>query len=265
MWKIRRYKKGDEDEILSLLRLVLKKPYFNKRYWKWMFLDNPAGRASIWVAEDKGSIIAHYALIPVRVCVGDTEAIYAEAINIAVHPMYQGKGIFPFLVRKAKSHAKIVYSFPNKKSLPIFIHKLGWKQKETLDQLLYIIDAAKLARRKGKHFFLMKLITKKPHISSNSSILLRKITTFDKKTTSLWKKISKSDIITVRDQAYLSWRFIKNPTANYTIYRAEKNNEITGYIVLKTNGITGTVIDILSIDNETLDALIAKSVDHFNN
>jgi len=177
--------------------------------------------------------------------------------------MYQGKGIFPFLVRKAKSHAKIVYSFPNKKSLPIFIHKLGWKQKETLDQLLYIIDAAKLARRKGKHFFLMKLITKKPHISSNSSILLRKITTFDKKTTSLWKKISKSDIITVRDQAYLSWRFIKNPTANYTIYRAEKNNEITGYIVLKTNGITGTVIDILSIDNETLDALIAKSVDHF--
>jgi hypothetical protein len=63
-WSVRGYKNGDEDGILQLIQLAFK--WGDKKYWNWRYRDNPAGIGRIWLADDAGKIVSHYAMIPIR-------------------------------------------------------------------------------------------------------------------------------------------------------------------------------------------------------
>ena len=66
--QIRPYKPGDEQGIFILDRAVELHPW-NRRndsnwYWKYQG-KNPAGQSLIYVAENDGEIIAHFAALPI--------------------------------------------------------------------------------------------------------------------------------------------------------------------------------------------------------
>ena len=65
---IRPYVEGDETGIMKLDALVEEHPWNRRNLanWMWKFKGaNPAGKALIWVAENKNNILATFAVIPI--------------------------------------------------------------------------------------------------------------------------------------------------------------------------------------------------------
>lgn len=84
-WILRRFRPGDEQAIIDLLRTVFG-DWYSPEYWKWKYEKNPAGSPMIWLAERNGVIIGHYSVIPVRMKVGDVQITGSFPCHIATHP-----------------------------------------------------------------------------------------------------------------------------------------------------------------------------------
>lgn len=284
---IRKYKEGDEKQIIPLLKLVFKLPMFEDgKYWNWMYKNNPTNLIKIWVAEDDGRIVGHYALMPVLMEIDDKLQIGTLSINTAVHPDYRGQGIFPTLVKKTYNELveegiPITYVYPNERAYPIYMKKLGWFKIPSLPTLFRPLDLERLLTRKIHSRYLAKIINcfgllslkiffreKKYNIAEKVDV--RKASFFDDRIDEFWKEASKGyKIITVRDKKYLTWRYLDNPNYDYTIYLAEKEGKIWGYIVLKLMAIdksskNGMIVDLLTLPDQKDVAvtLISKAIEH---
>jgi predicted N-acetyltransferase YhbS len=283
----RKYKEGDEKQIVSLLKLVFKLQRFDDlTYWEWMYKNNPIGLSKIWVAENDGEIVGHYALIPIRIKGTNSIHLGTLTINLAIHPDYQHHGIFPLLAEKA--HKELCqegilfsYCYPNNNSYPIFINKLLWIKIDTLPMLFRPLNLKLLIKRKINNKYLSELIypfgmlfTKKSFrdqkYHSKEKINIKKATSFDERLDSFFKEASKEyKHIIVRDQQFLTWRYLNNPNYNYTIYLAEKNGKVLGFIVLKTipvnNSNSGMIVDLLTLPHHECItfALVSKAINFF--
>jgi len=98
-WILRKYRDGDAQAIFELLNMAFGN-WHSLAYWRWKYLKNPAGPPIVWLAEHNGKIIGHYGIIPVRMKVGNLHVNASYPNDAAVHPKYQGKGIFSSLVNK---------------------------------------------------------------------------------------------------------------------------------------------------------------------
>jgi len=135
-------------------------------------------------------------------------------------------------------------------------------KKTRLKQLL-----SSLKRRNMRLMInVFKIIFNEVKIINHSGISLIEIYNFNEKFDDLWKRASKSiPILTVRNRAYLNWRYIKSPT-NYVIIAAEKLDLIKGYIVLDVSRDNyGIIVDFLVCpeDNQILKCLLLKAISIF--
>jgi len=285
---IRRYKEGDEKQIVPLLKLVFPgSKYIDEKYWNWMYKNNPTHLIRIWVAEDNEKIVGHYAVMSVFMKVNDKLQTGALSLNIAVHPDYQGRGIFPRLAKQASrelSEEGIVftYVYPNKRSFPIFIEKLGWFEVPSLPVLFKPLNLEKLLARKVGNRFLAKMINpfgllflkvffgeRRNDISKGIDVI--RVTSLDDRVDGFWEQASKPyKIIALRDKKYLTWRYFDKPDNSYMMYLAEKEGEMLGYIVLKLVTIdesskSGTIVDLLTLPGreDVVLTLILKAIEHF--
>lgn len=111
---------------------------------------------------------------------------------------------------------------------------------------------------------------------SFKNIKINKTRILDERYDEFWKKTSrKYDVAIERSRQYLNWRYFNNPDANYTVYLAEKENEVLGYIVTKcttigldvgplkvTNLKMGHIVDLLG-EEMILACLIAVAEEDF--
>lgn len=285
---IRKYKEGDEKQIIPLLKLIFKLPMFeDEKYWNWMYKNNPINLIKIWVAEDDGKIVGHYAVMPVSMKIDDELQIGTLSLNIAVHLDYQGQGIFSALVKQTYNELyeegiPITYVYPNERSYPIFMKKLDWFELPSLPTLFRPLDLEGLLMRKIHNKYLVKMVNSfgllflKIFFRERKCDLLEKIAVvkasfFDDQIDEFWERASKGyKIITVRDKKYLTWRYLDNPNYDYTIYLAEKEGKILGYIVLKLKAIdkylsSGMIVDLLTLPDrkDVAVTLILKAIGYF--
>ena len=97
---------------------------------------------------------------------------------------------------------------------------------------------------------------------------INRIEYFDKRIDKFWENVSRDhNIIIQRDMRYLNWR-INDPTREYVIFLAEKNDDILGYIILtakKTENF-GSIVDILVYPGheKVILGLISRACEWFN-
>lgn len=282
---IRRYQEGDESDIVSLLQATLINPHlYTEDYWRWMYRLNPLKSAMICLAVDAGRLVGHYALVPFRMNVNGVVRTGATAVNIAVHPDYQGRGIFARLVAEGVEWANsegiaLSYVFPNEKSAPIFTRRLGWVKVGSLRLLVKPFDLESLLRRRfgsrvlarvmaipGRQF--LHIFFREHESALPEDTIIRQVVSFDERMDGFWEKaVEGHHITTVRDTAYLTWRFVDKPVENdYEIFLAESGQEILGYIVLKWmtswEEKAGTVMDLLTLPgrDDIAGCLIARAI-----
>jgi GNAT superfamily N-acetyltransferase len=282
-WSIRAYRDGDEREIFELWKLTLLRGEENLekwlKWWNWRYKENPAGSGIIWLAEHSGKIVGQYALIPVRMKIGAETILTAHSLDTMTHPAYAHQGIFTTLANKAYEDAakrgiKIVHGFPNRYSHPGFINNLDWADVVTRQILIKPFQWRNAIRLKVNNKFLSaflalsaasvfnKFVVRTQKAPNIENMEIREVTSFDDRIDTLWDKISpKYQIISVRDRDYLNWRYVSTPDVPYSIYVAEKDKEICGYLVsrIKQWDTTrlGVIFDILAESVEVAHCLLS--------
>ena len=99
-------------------------------YLKWLYLENPFGKPVGYNAYSNDMLVGHYVCIPCEWT--QNSKIYRAllSVNTAVHPKFQGQGIFSVLAKKTYQTATnaqfdFVYAVSNQASTPGF-HKMGF-------------------------------------------------------------------------------------------------------------------------------------------
>ncbi|MFX1394336.1 MAG: GNAT family N-acetyltransferase [Promethearchaeota archaeon] len=267
-WKIRRYKHGDEEQIIQLFQKVFGK-HMGKtesiKHWKWEFEYNPINRNEIFLAINANKLVGQYAVIPVKMKIGIKEYTATLSLDTMTHPDYRGQGIFPTLATNlyndlGKSGISITYGFPNTLSIYGFIKKLNWFEISKVPIYIRPLNFISLFHYYLKNNFLSQFFGSIANFFYNlflkkkkmpSYLKIEKIKDFGIEFNVLWKIIKREiPIGIVRDSKYLNWRYFQKPEEKYVVFSIKNNEKLKGYIILKIEERfdlkIGLIMDILS-------------------
>ncbi|MBD8490451.1 GNAT family N-acetyltransferase [Echinicola sp. CAU 1574] len=213
--QIREAKASDIPTIVNLLKVSLGESLIPKSQalWEWKHLQSPFGVSPVWVAEDNDKLIGVRAYMPWEWTKDEIQLKALRAVDTAVHPHYQGKGLFKklslgLMEDSSKKGFSFVFNTPNQKSLPGYL-KMGWQKKGKLPLRIAIVRPIHL---------LMGILTK--------SVQPIDLTPMD------WSRlkaipledIKKSNFLTTRTSLeFLQWRYAQNPLFNYGYISDEKS------------------------------------------
>ena len=298
LWSVRIYKEGDQPGILELMKSSSAKR--TSEHWLWEYENNPFGY-HIGVAEHNGQIVGHMALVPTYMKVGRKTIMGSQAVDLLVHPKFRRQGMFlalgTMLMNEArKKQIDITYGFPNAPAHSGHL-KYGWFDICEVPQLIKAMNIDKVVDILGKgrtirllnkyrisrnfmkiilHIilstvnFFSRIWYGIPNNRDLANVKISIIESFDDRIDDFWKKVSSDyNIAVARNKEYLNWRYFRKPNAEYTVILAEKDEEILGYIVLRTiskeNLKLGYIVDILaSLDGKVIiQSLILRSIERF--
>ncbi|MBX2977792.1 MAG: GNAT family N-acetyltransferase [Flavobacteriales bacterium] len=102
-------------------------------YFRWKYLEGPAGPVISFVARKEGRIAAFYGVLPERYTVDGEPAFIHQSMDTMTHPEHRGKGLFPRLARATCAHIQEttgklhLIGYPGPTSINGFTQKLGWQ------------------------------------------------------------------------------------------------------------------------------------------
>jgi len=284
-WAMRDYHEGDEEGIFELFRAVYpqREHDYGKwlRWWRWMYKDNPAGPARMGLAEQNGKIVGYCAILPMRLSIMGKIVLASLAVDKLTHPDHRRRGIYETLAKKVYAEAagdgiRIVLGFPNQFSHAAIIEKLDWFDIANMQIMLKPLNWKDAIGLVAKNQYLGSIFSpvasllwdktlhgrKKPDVIEGLTV--KQVTSFDERFDILWNKVADQfQIMVLRNNNYLRWRY-GAPEANYSIFIAEKDSEIWGYLVIKyitDSGIkVGIIFDMVAQSKDVLDPLIRKLI-----
>ena len=286
IWSIREYREDDKKGIFDLRKAVYGEP-FNEQQWDWKYSNKPVKVAKIFLAENNGMIVGLRPVMFLPLKVMSRVVIAGLNADVMTHPDFRHRGIFSTLVREAfervsNEEIEIVFTFPNENSYLGYV-KLGWPHICSVPLLAIPLNFNNLVRKYIKTTALQKptgsllgLLFKGLHLGGRlgktdiSGFALGRIYSFDNRFDELWYKVSNQhNIAVVRDSRYLRWRYADKPGQEYIILGIEKERELAGYIILKSNvemfGLKlGLIVDMLTIEDKGItNALLCHAIDYF--
>lgn len=130
---IRQAQQEDIPAIVELLKLSLGESLMQKSslFWKWKHLENPFGKSPVLVLEEEGNLIGVRAFLLWKYQLEGQQILAGRAVDTAIHPSFQGKGLFTKLTKKLleqvqKENVQFIFNSPNKQSLPGYL-KMAWE------------------------------------------------------------------------------------------------------------------------------------------
>ena len=285
-WKVRDGDEKDREGILSLRKIVfgeMEEDKLDPKVWRWQFMEGPDGKAFIYIAEDGGRVIGHFADVPRRFSANGRMVLGTLSLDLMVHPDYRRKGIFSELGRYAAQRVKkekglFMTAFPIRKETITGLLKIGWKIVGELPVLVYPISFCGMLDRHvnflpfsllvgGITRFFYSLFFHVKRVRSLEGIDIEEVKIFNDSFDRFWEKaLSLYPMMGVRDRTFLSWRFLQNPFRRYTIYRSMEREEMTGYLILRKVDLlkfnSAVIVDLLALNNRALIALIQKGIQH---
>jgi hypothetical protein len=285
-WKVRDGNEKDMEEILSLRRDAFgetEKDKLDPRFWQWEFMEGPDGRALIYIVEERNKVVGHFADIPRRFIVEGEVVLGTLSLDLMVHHDYWRRGIFQAMGKYGAQRVKqknglFLTAFPIRLETIQGLKKIGWKEVVELPVLVYPIKFSGIVNR-YLHFsplgvfiggmarffyFLLYGLKRRKEIGGDE---IEKVGLLDEQFDGFWQKaLSLYPILGIRNRNYLTWRYFKHPTRDYVIYRAIRNGEMRGYIVLRKvellNLNSAVIVDLLALDEAALKALVKRGIQH---
>jgi RimJ/RimL family protein N-acetyltransferase len=286
-WLIREYKEGDEEGIFELWKAVYPDDReYNREKWlrwyRWMYKERPAGEGIIWLAEHNDKIVGQYAIVPVKLKICNKIVLGSLSLDTMTHPDYRRQKMFETLAKRvfdeaAKDGIPIVYCFLNQFTYPCFINKLNWFDIGTMQVMLNPLNWENAVKLKIKKKILQRVLSVGASLIFNKVFLkpqkppvvegltIKQATSFDERFDEFWNTIfNQHQIMVVRDKSYINWRY-SMPNANYSIFIAEKANEICGYVALEHEIQKGTklcfIFDLMAQSEEIMHCLVSRAVE----
>jgi len=283
----RRYQKADIPQLSKLIKQIFGDER-NTQYLTWKYDKNPAGKAVSAIAEKEGEVIGQVGAIPLRFYINGKEYLATQEVDGCLD---KDKGKFDTIFHLIRLRQKIneeenipfTYFFSIAISSKIALRSERNKKVCPTPVLVKITDSEPFLNRKIPVKGLAKILALPANYflrlwyPSNKALpkgtQLRELETFDARFDSFWERF-KDDyaFMTVRDCAYLNWRYVQIPERKYKILALEekKTDEILGFIVLceslKEIKI-GRILEIATLKNGPEKAtrfLLGEAMRHFH-
>lgn len=219
----------------------------NIDYFKWKFIDNPAGDfiGFIAVDEETNETAAYYGVIPEDYVIGSEKRTIYQSCDTMTHSRHRRKGLFKTLAIKCYEYLEeknelFVIGFGGGQSTPGFL-KFGWK---------HIFDF--------RNLFV-------PNILCYSTLLKKfpddnfEIITDTYRLKRLFEDEQKnlSKIHSLRNAANVKWRY-DNPLVKYKIlaYKKDLTSDIEGFISYYVSKNKLFIFDFVFLNSNSRKALI---------
>jgi len=193
-------------ELLAIYQKFFPPLGWSPTYFRWQYYENPSGAAKVWVARERGSIVASYTAIPHRMYANGRVATGWRVQNVVTLPEHRGRGLYHRLAAIAARELfngdhPLNFAFPNERSKNGFI-RTGWKAAFRLP-------------------LKTKVIRDAPP-SAHLSAIVTPLTQFDADSERIWEAHRKRLGFAVeRSSSYLNWRYFSNPKSEYSSFRLD--------------------------------------------
>ncbi len=269
--KIDQYRAGDEEQIVRLFNHI-----FNRTrdisFWNWENKENPRGESLIAVLRDDGEIKGQLCLQATLLKVEDKSLIAGQRIASMLDEAYRSTGAFGKLFQNLLQQTSgrdwpLIIGFPNPPSL------------QALKKIQPIVVVAEIPRfvKFFSGFQAGRAACANPILAQGAGMLLhiplwlrnrkqaldpfvRALDHFDTRFDRLWEQVKgKLPVATLRDSAYLNWRYSQSPT-DYRVFVRERYGELRGYLVLLQEDKLVHIVDMLVLQPEQdLPPLLAQA------
>lgn len=253
------------------------------RFIRWMYEQNPGGRALEYVTLNRGLISGHIAALPFRYKFGPRTLTAGLVINAITHPDFRGKGIFIILTellnkRCAEAGIEFTFGYANSSSEKGCLRHLAYRELGRFPLWIlpfrlpriaaaqdprpaaWLRAAARLAGPAARAWSLAR----RP--LGQLGIDVDRVAAPGPEFDGLWAFVREGyGNILVRDRAFLDWRFVQAPTRRYEILAARKRGRLLGYLVSTTTAVQGLrwamIMDMLVADSREGRAAAARLVE----
>ena len=232
-----RYTPEWRQSLVSLLARVGTTQLTDEEF-SWWFDRNPAGEGIVSLAVDGGEVVGVAAMSFFRTRLDGTETRLAIPVNVATDARYRGQGVFSTLQAEneeaaAASGSPLTVTFPNAKSYPIFIRRLGWIDLPRLRLWARPLRASGVARyvlgRAGEHGGM-----REPDLAARRShgLDVRPVERFGREMDELGARAAAGyGNHFSRDAAYFNWRYLDSPR-DYRCFAAYRRDDLVGVAVV---------------------------------
>ncbi len=124
----------DIPQIIELLKASLGEAMITKSQtlWKWKHLDNPFGISPVLLAVEEDKIIGVRTFLRWEFIQEGKILKACRAVDTAIHPNFQGKGLFTKLSvdlidQMKEEGVQLIFNSPNMQSMPGYL-KMGWEK-----------------------------------------------------------------------------------------------------------------------------------------
>ncbi len=246
----------------------------NGHRFDWLYLNNPFGRARVWIATDiqTWSAVGMVSAFPRRVYVKGREELGWVLGDFCIHEKYRSLGPALQLQRAcfaAADSARIAfcYDFPNLSMMAIY-------QRLQIRPFGQIVRLARPLRVNRKVREIVKIPILAQGLSRAGNLLLRlydpyprvnqalTISFLDGKFGEEFSLLAqevgrKYEVCLQRSAEYLNWRYLANPLNHYEVLTARQGNALLAYVIFTHTGEDAALVDLFGIqDPEVIKSLI---------
>ncbi|MCO6179014.1 GNAT family N-acetyltransferase [Ciceribacter sp. RN22] len=221
MFEFRPYRAGDEPAITALFQDVFGRP-MSLDFWRWRFLDHPAGGPLVMLAFAGDTLVGHYAASHAPLSIHGEYYPAALSMTTMTHPEWRGRRLFErtaeaFYATLPGSGISAVYGFPNAAVHALRLMRAGWRDTYEVPTLILDVETARHSPRQDSSVCVANRIDER----------------FDRFNTRVAADLP---IIAHRSADILSWRVDRNPDNTYTRFVLEDGEDIAGYAITKLYG-----------------------------
>jgi hypothetical protein len=253
--------KDDEDSrIIEAIETIMKEndahnlSNFNIEYWLWQYRNLPTKHSFISIVKDNEDKILAYYHVPCYLGkLNNKEIKYAMIQDVAVSDKLRGQGIFREIATYAnniinQNNIKIVYTFPNKKSIHTFLKYNDFKLVAEMDSFIMPFNTSSLINSKlclsifgriiGSIFdFFYRIFS----VKADSKAKITQEIEITEDIMSIYSSFQQSfDYGLIKNKDYLEWRFLRKPNQKHYIFTIyDNNNRPKALVVLKEDNIKG--------------------------
>ena len=268
------YQQADEPAVLDLLTDAMGGGPLGRRapeFFRWKHLENPFGRSFMLLARSGGRVVGLRAFLRWELRAGGRRLRAVRAVDTATHPDFQGMGVFSRLTRAAveelRAEVDLIFNTPNEKSLPGYL-KMGWRTVGT------IRPAVRL--RRPLRAILGARSDRGPQGPAPAVLApaAEEVLADDRLASLLPVPDDEDTLTTVRDLAYLRWRFGSRSLLGYRAVVEERHGRTAALAVFRVRprgrSWEATIAEVLARpgDRQTIRAVLrgvlraAPGVDH---
>lgn len=253
MWKPKTYTENDFDTVIGmeLENYGPENDVSDAGFIRHQYFENPVGDALIELAVDpkNGILAGQYVMNPERFrCFGKEVKAYLS-LNTLTRKAYRGQKIFTGLAEQAYTQAKqngfaFVYGAPNQNSYPGFMRKLSFKDIHHFPLYARPLNPAQMVQERIGNKVLAAIAKPFTVFFPNKAVSVRGIEelTMDnvKSMDLFWERIKdKYPIMSVRDAAYIRYRYLNVPRRTYYPYIAMESGAPVAFAVGRIREVAG--------------------------